>query len=207
MRSISYSPNNSHPHSRRNTLNTVTVPIIKPSQMNSMTTLTTASSSTDQSSMDQSSMDQSSIPNSIEQELSQDSNGSYIAPNVRIINMRDPINITVPEDAVLTPDKDHGLKKSLDIDIKQPQYEYVDSPNSDQIIMDTNHLKNAFLNQPNSNISVHSNISLQSNESEVILPDQNNLTLDKVQIYSQSRSSAPSITHENDRNENDQEKP
>lgn len=279
MRSISYSPNNSRVHTRRNTLNTVTappsaytptltkrgdlysqsvpnvvLPIIKPTQMTSMTTLTTASS-----------IDQSSLPpnnlrlinnmsidtnatTDIDEELSQDSNASNITkytdseiriqdqyklpnknqPNVRIINMRDPISITVPEDAVLTPDKDHGLKKSLDIDIKEPQNkktnenvisenvesnldingsnnecknEFPDSNNSDEGIMDPNHLKNVLLDQPNSNISVHSNVSLQSNESEVTMPDQNNLRLDKVQIYSQSRSSAPSITSD------DQEKP
>ena len=256
------------------------LPIIKP-PMTAMRTLTTAS---EQSSITSSAMTapntrlmnnisiDTNATTDIEEELSQNSNSSFIVhhkytdsvesnksnknkPNVHILSMRGSINITVPEDAVLTPDRDHGMK-SLDIKIKEPQNNVVaedvivevmsaeniesnldmnsnnddngqtqtakneitknlnvvdinsdpedsadrigDGSNSDEASTESNPLKDAMLIQPNS-VSVHSNASLHSNESEAALPDQNNLRLDKMQIYSQSRSSAVSITSDNGR--------
>lgn len=244
MRSISYSPNHSHAHTRRNTINTVSqaptysatpvtlskrigdlygaaqsVPNVIKVPMTSMAMVTTIS--TDHASSDQSSIppnetrlisnmsiDTNATTTDIEEDISQDSNTSYIGhitypprrytdsmetenisklssklkPNVQNINMRDPITITVPEDAVLTPKKESEEKtNTLDIDNKKKEKnkdEYLDHPisnnNSSESLTDINDLETA-----NSNLSVYSNVSLQSNESEKAL--SHHLKLQHVQ--------------------------
>eukprot|EP01084_Bolivina_argentea_P166375 288846_1 len=150
MRSISYSPNISRVHSRRNTaIDTYTptltkkdlcsqstpnyLPLIQPECSLNDTKSVPTRGSTDNTvtlidddetetvreiSNDSRSRNDSYSAKHISQttdSITETNENNKIKPNVRILSM-DPINITVPEDAVLTPEKDTVKRNHSDID-------------------------------------------------------------------------------------------
>jgi len=108
--------------------------------------------------------------------------------NINKRNLRNAINITVPEDAVLTPDKDNV--HSNGIMIKKP-LQSIGGDNNVDIIQEEQEQEFEEKKHPKSgnSLSVESNVSLPSNESindeQQITPSVNSVPLQqmsKVQI-------------------------